>query len=270
MRAINGHVQRVAVDGLEIAYRREGQGPAVVLLHGFFGDHRVWRRQFELAEGWTVIAWDAPGCGASSTPPSTFRMTDYADTLARFIEALGLERAHVIGNSFGGTLGLQLSLRHPVIVRSLVAADSYAGWSGSFPAEVVAQRLSQSLSDLELPAQQVAARWIPGFVTSLAPRPVLDEIAAIVSDFDRDGMEVMIRSLAEANLSDQLASIRVPTLLVWGDKDVRSPLTVAHDLQAKIPGSRLVVIAGAGHLSNVEAPDRFNGEVRRFLSAIPS
>jgi pimeloyl-ACP methyl ester carboxylesterase len=268
MRASGRSAQHVEVDGLRIAYQREGQGPPVVFLHGFFGDHRVWRRQFELADEFTVVAWDAPGCGGSSVPPPTFRMAEYADSLARFIQALGLERPHLVGNSFGGTLALELAIRHPSIPKSLVAADSYAGWSGSFSPEVVAQRLSQSLSDLDLPTERVVSTWVvPGFVTASAPASVVEELGTIVADFDREGMRVMIRALAEADLREGLPGIPVPTLLVWGDQDVRSPLSVAHDLQTRIPGSRLVVLGGAGHLSHVEAPERFNAELRTFLKS---
>jgi pimeloyl-ACP methyl ester carboxylesterase len=258
-------VDSLDIAGLRIAYRMEGQGPPVVFLHGFFGDHRVWRHQRELADEYTLVAWDAPGCGRSSVPPPTFRMEDYADTLAGFVEALGLDRPHVVGNSFGATLALALAIRHPAIPRSLVPADGYAGWSGSFPPEVVAQRLHQSLPDLELPAQQVVAKWMPGFVTEAAPPWVTDELGTIIAGFHPDGMRVMIRALAEADLREALPGLRSPTLLIWGERDVRSPLAVAEDLHARIPGSRLVVIPGVGHLSHVEAPDAFNAEVRGFL-----
>jgi len=96
-----------------------------------------------------------------------------------------------------------------------------------------------------------------------------EELGGIISGFDPAGMRVMIQALAEANLRDVLALVTVPTLLIWGDKDIRSPLTVAEDLHARISGSRLVVIAGAGHLSHVEAADRFNAELRSFLQSIP-
>jgi pimeloyl-ACP methyl ester carboxylesterase len=81
-------------------------------------------------------------------------------------------------------------------------------------------------------------------------------------------MGVMIRALAEADLREELPGISLPTLLIWGDRDMRSPLSVAHDLHARIPGSRLVVLEGAGHVSLVEAPQRFNAEVRSFLRSI--
>lgn len=258
----------VDVGGLRTAYRRAGEGPPVVFLHGFFGDHRVWRRQFELADEYTVVAWDTPGCGASSVPPAAWRMADYANHLAAFVEALDLEQAHLVGNSFGGTVALELSARHPSVARSLVLADTYAGWSGSFPAEVVADRLSHSLPDLELPAEEVVAKWMPGFVTTSAPKELVDEIGAVISDFNPDGMRGLIRALAEADLRDVLANINLPALLIWGELDIRSPVPVGADLQSQLSGSRLVVIPGAGHLSHMEAADRFNAEVRRFLRTV--
>ena len=90
-------LDRVEVGGLEIAYRSSGSGPPLVLLHGVLTDSRQWRPQLEaLAADFTVIAWDAPGCGASSDPPETFRLPDFADCLAGFTAALELERPHVL------------------------------------------------------------------------------------------------------------------------------------------------------------------------------
>jgi pimeloyl-ACP methyl ester carboxylesterase len=260
--------QQIGVDGLQIGFRMEGSGPPVVLLHGFFGDHRVWRRQFELADHYTVVAWDAPGCGVSSSPQPTFQMAEYADLLAAFIRALGLVQPNLVGNSFGGTLALEVAIRHPELARSVVVVDGYAGWSGSFSPEVVAQRLAGCLPDLQLPADQVAEKWLPGFVTASAVQAVKDDLSSIIVDFRPDGMRPMIRALAEADLRAGLPRVDIPTLLIWGGQDVRSPLFVAEDLQAQIAGSRLVVIDGVGHLSQAEAPERFNDELRRFLESL--
>jgi pimeloyl-ACP methyl ester carboxylesterase len=269
MRGSDRKLRFVEIDGFQIAYELAGEGPAVVLLHGFFGDHRVWRRQFELADAFTVVAWDGPGCGGSSTPPQNFRMRDYANALAKFLVVLGLDRPHLVGNSFGGTMALQLAALHPTMVRSVVASDTYAGWSGSFPAEFVEARLAQSLADLELPPEVVAAKWLPGFVTSSARADVGDELRGFIADFNPEGMRVMMRALAEADIRDDLPTIQVPVLLIWGEADVRSPLTVAEALHTALAGSRLAVLPGAGHLSQVEAADAFNAELRRFLASIP-
>ena len=88
--------------GHRIAYERRGEGEPLVLLHGYVGDRRTWQRQIEdLSDEFTVVAWDAPGFGGSSDPPETFRLADFADCLAAFIEALSLRRAHLVGLSWG-------------------------------------------------------------------------------------------------------------------------------------------------------------------------
>jgi pimeloyl-ACP methyl ester carboxylesterase len=214
----------VEVGGLRIAYQRVGEGPPVLFLHGFFGDHRVWRQQLELAREYTLVAWDAPGCVRSAIPPESFRMPEYAAVLAEFIARVGVDRPHLVGNSFGGTLALQLAIEHPGTARSIVGIGRYAGWSGSFPPEVVAQRLSQTVPDLDLPPDQVASKWVPGFVTPSAPELLKRELHDLIAGFHPAGMRPMIRALAEADLSDSISDVNVPTLLIWGDQDVRSPV----------------------------------------------
>jgi pimeloyl-ACP methyl ester carboxylesterase len=100
----------VEVDGLRIAYGRAGEGPPLVLLHGYVGDGpTTWRPQLEgLCDDFTVVAWDAPGAGGSSDPPESFGMAGYADALAGFVERLALEQPHVAGLSLGGVLALAL------------------------------------------------------------------------------------------------------------------------------------------------------------------
>jgi pimeloyl-ACP methyl ester carboxylesterase len=256
----------IEVGGLDIAFERRGTGPPLVLLHGILQDSRSWRGQLDpLSDEFAVVAWDAPGCGRSADPPETFRLPEYADCLAAFIDALGLGRPHVLGLSLGGALALELYRRHPRIPRSLVLASAYAGWAGSLPAQVVEQRLQQALREADLPARQFVPGWIPGLLTGSAPAELVGEVVAMMSEFHPAGYRAMARALAEADLRDVLPHIDVPTLLLYGDADRRSPLDVAEDLHAKIPGSSLVVVPGVGHLTNVEAPETFNAEVRSFL-----
>jgi pimeloyl-ACP methyl ester carboxylesterase len=256
----------IEVAGLRIAYERSGEGPPLVLLHGILGDSRMWRGQLrDLSDEFTVVAWDAPGCGQSSAPPEAFRLPDYADCLAEFIDALGLRRPHVLGLSLGGALALEFYRLHPAVPRTLVLAAAYAGWAGSLPAEVVEQRLQQCLREADLPADEWVRDWIPGLLTESAPTALVDLVVATMSEFNPVGFRVMAHALAEADLRDVLPHIDVPTLLLYGDLDRRSPLRVAKDLHARIPASTLVTLPGVGHLSNMEAAGLFNTEVRRFL-----
>lgn len=261
-------MDQVEVNGLRVAYERAGGGPPLVLLHGFVGDSREWRRQIDgLSDAFTVVAWDAPGSGGSSDPPESFRMPDYADCLADFVDALNLRQPHLAGLSFGGALALELFRRHPTIPMTLVLASAYAGWAGSLPREAGDQRLRKSLDLADLPPVQFVDAMIPTLFPESARGEVVEEYAAIMSEFHPAGFRTMARALAEADLREVLPRIDVPTLLLYGDRDTRSPLKVAEDLHAAIPTSKLVVMPGVGHVGNVQAPERFNAEIRTFLRA---
>lgn len=263
-------MDEVNIGGLRIAFQRKGKGSPLVLLHGGLSDSRMWRRQLdELSDEFTVVAWDAPGCGRSADPPETFRLPDFADCFAAFIEEIGLVKPHILGLSFGAGLALELYHRYPAIPRSLILASAYAGWSGSLPSDVVEQRLQQGLKQSELPPEQVVKMWIPTLFVKSVSNKVIEETAAIMSEFHPVGMRTMLLSFAEADLRDMLPTIKVPTLLLYGEADQRSPLNVAENLHAEIPTSRLVIIPAVGHEISLEAPEIFNAEVRSFFRANP-
>ena len=253
---------------MRIAYRRSGSGPPLVLAHGGASDGREWRPQLEgLGDVATVVTWDEPGAGASQELPRDFAIGDYAEALAGLIDALDLVPAHVGGLSWGGTLALELYRRHPDRVASLVLADTYAGWKGSLPADEVAARVAGAKASLEAPPEEFEAS-LPGLFAADPPPDVVAELEAIMADAKPQAFRCLIEAMAACDLRHVLPTIAVPTLLVWGAEDVRSPLRVAHEFEAAIPDAELVVIEGAGHMSNLERPDEFNAAVRRFLARI--
>lgn len=260
----------VIVEGLRIGYDRSGAGPELVFLHGFTHDARVWRRQLAgLADRFTVVAWDAPGAGRSDDPPETSGLDTIADRLARFLDAIGIGRAVLIGLSWGGILAQETVRRHPGRVRALVLADTYAGWKGSLPASVVEERLEACLADAALPPDVLTARYLPGMLSEAAGADIRAELAAIMADVHPLGFRMMARTSAATDTRDLLPRIDVPTMLVWGDADARSPLSVAERFRDAMPAARFEVIRGAGHVSNVEAPDRFDELVRDFCGSLP-
>ncbi|MPZ94444.1 MAG: alpha/beta fold hydrolase [Propionibacteriales bacterium] len=257
------------VDGLQVAYTRHGDGPPLVLLHGGLSDSRSWRRQRALADEFTLLAWDAPGCGLSAVPPSTWRIADYADCLAGWLGSIGVERAHVLGLSWGSSLALELCHRHPAFVRSLVLASAYAGWAGSLPPEEVRARIEGFLDLVGQSPAAVIDAVLPTLVTPAAPPGSAEEIAAMIADFHPAGATTMLLAMAEADLRPALPRIAVPTLLLYGELDQRSPLPVARALHEQIAGSTLVVLPGVGHECGVEDADGFNAAVRSFLQSTP-
>jgi pimeloyl-ACP methyl ester carboxylesterase len=261
---------KIDVDGLGVGYHRAGDGQPIVLLHGYVGDGLgTWSGELDaLSDGYTVIAWDAPGFASSSDPPESFTLADYADCLAGFVKALDLDRPHVCGLSFGGGLALELYRRHPQVVRSLVLVSAYAGWTGSLPSEVVEFRLTQALRLADLPAEELIGAVVPTLFSPSAPGEFVERFVASMRDFHPAGLRATARSFARADLRDVLPTIDVPTLLIYGGDDVRAPRDVAESIHAAIPRSKLVMIEGTGHVTNVEAPDRFVSEVRAFLRSI--
>ena len=255
----------VRAGGLEIAYARGGEGSPLVLVHGAAVDSRMWRPQVAaLADEFTVVAWDEPGAGRSSDVPADFALPDYAGCLAALIEALDLGPAHVAGLSWGGTVALELYRHRPELVATLVLVDTYAGWKGSLPAAEVQARvagLRQMLAD-----DHLFDPTVPGLFAGDPPAEFVSLMQAMAADVRSQSMRTALMVMAEADQRDLLPRVAVPTLLIWGELDARSPLSVARQFEEAIPNAELVVIPGAGHVSNLERPDLFNAAVREFCS----
>lgn len=257
--------QRIDVDNLSISYRASGDGSPLILLHGFLCDSRVWRRELEdLADRFRVVAWDAAGAGESADPPEDVTIAVWAGYLASFLDAIAVDRAHLLGLSWGGLLAQVFYRLHPGRVRTLILADTYAGWKGSLGPEIAAQRLARCVRESALSPTEFVARWVPTEFFSAASPGLSAEMAEVVSAFHPLGFRLMAKALAETDTTDLLPTIAVPTLLLWGEDDRRSPLDVAERFRDSIPHAELVVIRGAGHVSNMERPEEFDAQVRRF------
>ena len=260
-------VDCVRTKGLEIAYERVGEGPPLVLVHGAAEDGRVWRPQISaLSDEFTVVAWDEAGAGRSSDLPAAFGLADYAHCLAALIEALSLGPAHVAGISWGGTVVQELYRHRPELVATLILVDTYAGWKGSLPAEEVRARIEGARQMLAAPPEDFDPTF-PGLFAGDPPAEfvsLLQEIAAAVRPASLDAQLTLMAAADQRHL---LGDIAVPTLLIWGELDARSPLSVARQFQQAIPDTELVVIPGCGHVSNLERPEQFNAAVREFCRA---
>ena len=198
--------------------------------------------------------------------PDDFGLDGYADCLARLIEALGLAQPNVLGLSFGSCLALELFRRYPELPRRLVLVSAYAGWAGSLGREVAEQRRQFFLDNVDRPADELVRDFNTTLFSESVPAEIVEEATAVMMDFRPAGLRAMGHALADADLRDVLPSIDVPTLVLYGDADQRSPVSIGEQLHARIPSSAFVVIPGAGHVVNLEAPERFNSEVRSFLT----
>ena len=250
-----------------IAYRAVGSGPTVLFLHGLGGSRTAWEPQLEaLLDEFRCVAWDMPGYGESDPiDPLTFEAI--ADAAVGLLDALSVDRAHVVGLSFGGQQALHLALRHPNRVDRLVLADTSArfGADGTDPDEWMRLRLAP-LDAGQIPADMAApvidAITAPGF-TGRERNRTIDAFGRIPPD----GFRAAVRCLPTHDVADRLHEIEARTLVIVGERDDETPIPYAEALAAGVPHSELLVIPGVGHLTPAEAPAAFNAAVRTFLNA---
>lgn len=256
----------VDVNGLNLSYERVGSGPVVVLLHGYVGDGRsTWRPQLDgLAGEFDLIALDLPGAGRSDDPSESFGMAGFAGAVCGFIAALGLDRPHVVGLSFGGATAIELCRHHQELASSLTLVGAYAGWGGSLVAAEVERRLEQALELSNLAPEALVDSLLPTMFSESAPARVVAEYADALASFHPVGLRAMARACTE-DLTDVLQRIRLPTLLVYGEEDGRAPAHVASVLHEAIADSVLVQLPAAGHVCNVDAAEPFNRVLGGFL-----
>ena len=256
-------------DGVEIGYDDVGTGVPVAFLHGFPHNRTLWAPQVSaLVDRARCLAPDLRGFGESSKH-GPFTVDQYADDVAMLLRGLGIERAVVAGLSMGGYVAFALWRRHRSLVRGLVLADTRAGADTD-----ETRNKRRVLIDVARTrgAGAVADGQITGMLgkTTREKRPALiDEVHRMLESAPVEGIVGALEAMmARVDSTDTLATIDVPTLVVVGDEDVLTPPGEAEILHAGIRGSRLEVIAHAGHVSNMERPAAFNHVITEFLAAL--
>lgn len=258
---------------LRLAYEENGRGRPFVLLHAFPFDRTMWEpQQDELQNVAKVIVPDFPGFGESTAGNGAFSIESAADVLAEFLTAIGISEKIILGGlSMGGYIALAFTRRHPERLAGLILADTK-----SDPDDETGK------ANREKAIALVRDKGVPALIESNLPNMLSDDTRAQRLDVveqvrqiaERQRPEVVIAALAA--LRDRpdalpgLSQIRVPTLVIVGEKDAVTPLAVAEKIAKGVSGSRLVTIPGAGHLSNLENPAAFNAAAREFLNLIPT
>jgi pimeloyl-ACP methyl ester carboxylesterase len=250
------HQDVLQVDGLTVRYQVGGQGPSVLFLHGWGGAIESFAPVLDdLQRSYTVAAFDLPGFGQSSFPPSTWGSTDYARLTLKIMDRLRLDRPHLIGHSFGGQVSLQLAATSPDRVGKLVLVCS----AGVRTKPALTVRLKRTAARL--------GRWLAVFGGSMGEKLRAEIYRRVQSqDYANAGplRSTLVRVINE-DLTPLLPRITSPTLLVWGEQDRDVPLSAARVMARLIPAAQLVVFENAGHFVYLDQFDRFRLLVGRFL-----
>jgi pimeloyl-ACP methyl ester carboxylesterase len=270
----------VEVDGSRIRYWVEGEGPVVILVHGLACSAEFWQYNLApLAAEHRVYALDLPGFGLSDKELGEFSLEYASSFLRRFMDALGIERATLVGNSMGGVLCAQLAMESPQRLDGLILVGS-AGfgrdltpflrlWSLTLVGDLVFRLYQTVFPTLKTwvfsDPNSIGEEWLKGAAAMLR-RPGVRENTLKVA---RVGLNLHgQREELFRDLHSGLGSVTVPTLIIWGDRDVAVPVSHAYTAQTLIPNSELRIMKRCGHTPQVERPEEFNELVLEFLGSL--
>lgn len=251
-----------------IAYEDIGAGDPIVFIHGHPFDHTLWNAQAPLADRYRMILPDLRGYGRSGGEGYRIMMDEIALDIAHLLDELRVSSAIVCGLSMGGQIALEFYRLFPGRVRALVIADSDA--RGETPESY--QRRMDLIALIErIGMRQYTEEHINEYVASasLQNKAVYDHLFAMMAGTRAEAAIAAHRGRAERrDHMEALGSIAVPTLLIVGSEDHFTPPAVMEAMRARIPGARLVVIPGAGHLPNMEDPEAYNRAFLDFCQSI--
>ncbi|GAB4039275.1 MAG: alpha/beta hydrolase [Rubrivivax sp.] len=254
---------------MTLAFDRAGPpGRPVLLLHGIGGDRGIWAGSVAAlaAAGFDAIAVDLPGYGGSALlePGGVERM---AQAVAETMQALGLDRAALVGHSMGGMVAQELAATAPARVAALVLActsPAFGKPDGHWQARFVAERLAPLDAGLGMAA--VAATLVPGMVGPLASAEGVALAQRTMAAVPEATYRRVLAAIVAFDRRAALSGIAVPTLCLAGSLDRTAPPAVLRGMAERIPGARYAELDGAGHIANVEQPAAFDAAVIRFLS----
>jgi 3-oxoadipate enol-lactonase len=242
-------------------YEEQGKGFPLVLIHGLLSDLATWRYQIDpFSKRYRVITLDLKGHGQSSKPTREYRVASHADDVYHLLQKLHIAQAHLCGLSMGGMVAEVMAIRYPKVVRGLVLADSAA--------MIADYAVSDRLTLVKKHDMNWFADWGVKKILRLAKPEAKEHVRKMISRVGRDDYRLALISTAGFNIAADLAKITAPTLIIVGEKDDTTPLWHADQLHNWTPGSRLVVMKGASHMTPVENPQEFNKLVLEFLAEV--
>ena len=256
----------------QLHHVQRGEGEPLLLIMGMSGTHLSWGEPFlsALERDFAVTAYDHRGIGKSGPLEGPFTIADLAEDADALLDRLGLESAHVLGISMGGMVAQQLALRHPERIRTLALGCTYAGGEGSsLTAPQTFERLSESWQTRDRD-QILRTTWEINVSERFAADDSAYEAfrtAALELPVPMDVIMAQLQAIAQHDTSGQLREIEAPTLVIHGDEDQMLGVANGRRIADLIPGSRLEVLEGVGHLFWVEQPDRSAQLVREHALA---
>lgn len=259
---------KAKTNGIQTHYELHGKegAPWLVLSHSLACSVRMWDPQVEaLKASFRILAYDTRGHGASDAPKGAYSLDMLADDLKALLDALGAKSPHYCGLSMGGMIGQTFALNYPGVFRTLMLADT----TSRYPAEVLPtwqDRIKLAGEKGMAPlVQPTLERWFTEPFRKSNPGPVA-AIGKLIASTPMPGYVGCCHAIPKINLTARLKEIKAPMLVICGDQDPGTPPAMAREIHDNAPGSRLVMIPHAAHLSNLEQPAAFTQAMQDFMA----
>jgi 3-oxoadipate enol-lactonase len=258
----------IECNGIDVHYSVEGEGPWLVMSHSLGCNLHMWDEEARrLSKRYKVLRYDTRGHGATSAPSGAYSFDMLTEDLHRLLQALGIPTAHFVGLSMGGMIGQYYTLRYPGTFASLALCDT----SSRYPADAAAmwdERIKTAeKGGMEALVEPTLARWFTEDARKNCPQ-ALEKAASMIRSTAVTGYVGCCHAIPKIDVTARLKEIRCPTIVIVGAQDAATPVAMAEEIHRALPGSTLVVIPNAAHLSNLEQPEAFNRALDGFLANV--
>ncbi len=256
----------VVVDDIDLYADVRGDGDAVVLLHGFPFTHRIWdETAIALAGEYRVVAPDLRGMGASNGTAGPYLMEQLAGDLAALLDALGIERATIVGHSLGGYVALAFARMYDARVARLALVTSRL--IADTPEIAASRRELAAQIEVQGTIERALDELVPRLIASRRRDALLDRVRAIAGENHPSGLAAMMRGMALRDDAHDIAEeLAMPVAVIAGAEDPIIPIAEARDIARSFPHAELVEIEGVAHLPMIEEPVALERAIRALLA----
>ena len=252
-----------AINGIDLYYQEEGQGEAIIFIHGLGENAISWRHQTQyFRENYRVIAMDLRGHGQSGTTSEVITMDLFARDVLDLLDYLHIDRAHFVGHSMGGLVSQHIAAHYPQRMLTMVLSDS----AGYYPPPLGTTGLETRLNNIE----QLSMAEMADIIAASACRPeaaaeVKAEVRKLFAANRKEPYRQATISTLQADYREYHARMAMPALIMVGEADQTTPLSYAAYLAGALPCAKLVIIPEAAHMSKLENPQEYNRLLAEFL-----
>jgi len=259
---------KIKANGININYEIAGDGPWVALSHSLACNLHMWDEQMAaLTKNYRVLRYDTRGHGQSDAPAGAYTLEQLADDAYGLFSALGIKHTHWVGLSMGGMIGQTFALKYPGVFKSMVLADT----TSRYPAEARPswdERIKAvTAGGMQAVTDGTLARWFTEPYRK-SHAQVVAGIGGHIRSTPVAGFVGCCHAIPQIDLTHRLREIGCPMLIIVGEQDPGTPVAMAREIHEAKPGSELVIIPSAAHLSNIEQPQAFNAALLGFLGRV--